>query len=136
MAGHSYARAKTVNTTVLGALLALTVITVAAAGINFGSPSTNTVVALVIASAKASLVALFFMHLKYDKPINAIIFLVGVIMLAIFLIFILLDVDTRHPHRPANLAPPRGGPAAAAETAVQALPAGTPQAAEPPAPAR
>ena len=30
-------------------------------------------IALVIASMKASLVALFFMHLRWDKPMNAII---------------------------------------------------------------
>jgi cytochrome c oxidase subunit 4 len=110
MAGHSYSHARKLNTTVLGALIALTVITVYAAGVNFGSPSTNTVVALLIASVKATLVALFFMHLKYEKPINAIIFIIGILTLALFLIFILLDVDTRIPLRPANLAPPRGGP--------------------------
>ncbi len=111
MAGHSYAHEKKRNITVLGALLVLTVITVAAAGVNFGSPSTNTVVALLIASVKASLVVLFFMHLMYEKPINGIIFVIGLLTLALFLIFILLDVDTRLQTRPANLAPPPGGPA-------------------------
>lgn len=46
---------------VLLALLVLTVITVQASYFDFGP--WNTVVALLIASAKGSLVALFFMHL-------------------------------------------------------------------------
>ena len=88
---------------VLGALLGLTAITVAAAYQDFGSM--NTVVALVIASIKASLVALFFMHLKNDK-FNAILFLGGVFFLAVFLIFTLFDVDYRVPIYPGNLKAP------------------------------
>lgn len=106
MAAHSYSHAKKVYSAVLAALLLLTVVTVAAAGVHFGSPSVNVVVALVIASMKASLVALFFMHLAYDNRINAIIFLTGVVMLAIFLIFTLLDVGARDTVRPARLKPP------------------------------
>jgi len=131
MAGHSYPEARRLNTTILGALLALTAITVAAAGINFGSPSTNTWVAMLIASVKATLVALFFMHLKYEKPVNGIIFVVGIFTLALFLIFILLDIDTRHDLRPANLAPPRGGPGTSTLTSPGSIEA--PAAAETPA---
>ena len=105
---HTYAEEKRTYTVVLGALLVLTVITVLAAGINFGAPSVNVVVALAIASIKGTLVALFFMHLKDDHPVNAIIFSTGLVMLAIFLIFCLIDFDTRTPVRPANLAPPAG----------------------------
>ena len=110
MAEHSYSHARKLNTTVLGALIVLTVITVTAAGVNFGSPSTNTIVALIVASIKASLVALFFMHLKYEKPINAVIFLTGIATLALFMGLTLVDEDTRNHPLPANLAPPRGGP--------------------------
>ncbi len=78
---------------VLGALLALTVITVLAAGMNFGS--WNVVIALGIASLKASLVALFFMHLRHDKPMNAVIFSAGLAMLAIFLMFTYIDEGAR-----------------------------------------
>jgi cytochrome c oxidase subunit 4 len=115
MAGHSYAEEKKLNITVLGALLVLTVITVAAAGVHFGSSSINTVVALLIASAKASLVALFFMHLKYEKPVNAVIFVIGLLTLSLFLIFTLIDIESRHNLRPANLVPPPGGPTALLE---------------------
>jgi cytochrome c oxidase subunit IV len=58
--------------TVLGVLLVLTIITVvvsAKAGIfHFGNWAI--VVAMVIASIKAVLVALFFMHLKYESPVT------------------------------------------------------------------
>ena len=51
-------------------LLILTGITVGASYIDFGSG--NVAIALFIASIKAILVALFFMHLKDDKPVNGI----------------------------------------------------------------
>ena len=65
---------------VLGALLVLTVITVAASMIDSGSAMTNVIIAMLIASIKASLVALFFMHLRWDKPMSAIIFCVGAVL--------------------------------------------------------
>ncbi len=88
---------------VLGALFALTVITVLAAGVDFGSG--NAVIALVIASVKASLVALFFMHLRHERPMNAIIFVCGLLFLGVFLTLCVIDSDTRDVIRPAN--PPR-----------------------------
>ncbi|MGB9606836.1 MAG: cytochrome C oxidase subunit IV family protein [Bryobacteraceae bacterium] len=85
---------------VLVALLALTVITVAAAGVHFGSGFINVVIALAIASVKASLVALYFMHLRHDPPFNAVIFVVGLALLAIFLMFCFLDTLSREPVAP------------------------------------
>jgi cytochrome c oxidase subunit 4 len=92
-----------VYASVLAALLVLTVITVTAAGIDFGPY--NTVIALIIATLKASLVALFFMHLRYDK-FDAVVFLGGVLFLAIFMIFTLFDIDSRHTILPSNLKEP------------------------------
>ena len=69
---------------ILLVLLVLTAVTVTAAGINFGPY--NTVIALIIASLKASLVALFFMNLRHDK-LSAVIFVSGLLFLAVFLIF-------------------------------------------------
>lgn len=77
----------------LAALLALTCITVAASYFNFGSA--NVVVAMFIATVKGTLVALIFMHLKDDKPVNAVIFCGSLVFLSIFLGFCLLDVDSR-----------------------------------------
>jgi len=102
---------------VLLALLLLTAMTVSASGVDFGSPGVNVVIALLIASLKACLVALFFMHLRYDKPINAVIFSTGLVFLALFLIFCLIDFESREAVVPENLKIPgavvAGGEAAA-----------------------
>ena len=82
-------------------LLILTTITVGASYIDFGSG--NVAIALVIASIKATLVALFFMHLKSEKSVNSIIAGAGFLFLGIFLMFCLLDFDTRVDFQPNNL---------------------------------
>ena len=51
---------------VFGALLLLTVVTVAIAELDFGA-RTTVIVAVAIAAVKATLVALFFMHLKSER---------------------------------------------------------------------
>jgi caa(3)-type oxidase subunit IV len=51
------------------ALLFLTVVTVGVSYLDFGSTA-NVIIALGVASAKASLVMLFFMGLKYDNNLN------------------------------------------------------------------
>ena len=56
---------------VLLVLLVLTIITVGASYIDFGEG--NVAIALFIATIKATVVALFFMHLRHDRPVNAII---------------------------------------------------------------
>jgi cytochrome c oxidase subunit 4 len=85
----------------LFALLFLTVLTIAAASFNFGSA--NVVIALAIASVKATLVALFFMHLVWDKPVNAIIAGAGFLFLGIVLMFDVLDVTSRVNYLPNNM---------------------------------
>ncbi len=87
--------------TVLAALLTLTVITVTAASVDFGS--LNIVIALGIATIKASLVALFFMHLRGGRPMNGIIFVSGVLFLGVFLMFCLIDAESRDVPRPTHL---------------------------------
>jgi cytochrome c oxidase subunit 4 len=95
---------------VLATLLTLTVITVLAAGVRFGDGAANVVIALGIASIKASLVALYFMHLRHDKPLYAIILLTGVAFLALFLAICFIDVETRDNIRPSNLKPTVAAP--------------------------
>ena len=77
---------------VLAALLVLTYVTVAVTSFDFGR--WNLVVAMAIAVVKASLVVMFFMHLKYDKPFNGMILIVSLALVALFIV-IALD-DTRH----------------------------------------
>ena len=76
-----------------GALLVLTVITVMVAQYQLGE--WNLIVAMAIAATKATLVLLFFMHLKYDNKMYAFIFLIAVVFLAIFITFTMLDTKTR-----------------------------------------
>ncbi len=84
-----------VFTATLIALVLLTFITVAASYVNFGSDAVNVVIALTIATIKASLVALVFMHLRWDKPVNALIAVGGFLFLGIFLMFCVIDFDSR-----------------------------------------
>jgi len=95
---------------VLGALLVLTVITVGASYLDFGAA--NIVIAIAIATVKATLVALFFMHLKYDKPVNAMILVSCFLFLGLLLTFCLLDIDNRTDEAPTGKAAfkPQGSP--------------------------
>jgi cytochrome c oxidase subunit 4 len=102
-------------------LLFLTVVTVGASYIHFGSGTVNIVIALTIATIKASIVSLFFMHLLHDKPVNAVIALAGFLFLGIFLMFDFIDVGSRNNLQPTNLHPPATAAApAAAGTAAPA----------------
>jgi cytochrome c oxidase subunit 4 len=80
---------------VFGALMVLTAITVAVSYVDLGE--VNLIVALAVATLKATLVALYFMHLRYDKPFNAIIFVIGVAFLGLFLTITMLDTIEYHP---------------------------------------
>jgi cytochrome c oxidase subunit 4 len=82
-------------------LLFLTALTVGASYIDFGSG--NVVIALFIATIKATIVATIFMHLAHDKPVNAVIAVAGFIFLGIFLLFDFLDIDSRTNPQPTNL---------------------------------
>lgn len=75
------------------ALIVLTAITVTVSFFNFGPY--NLVVAMIVAATKASLVALFFMHLKYDNKIYLVIFLTSVVFLAVFIILTMFDTLRR-----------------------------------------
>ncbi len=74
---------------VFAALMVLTLATVAATWVDLGV--WNLWIALVIATVKASLVALFFMHLRYDNPFYALIFVTALVFLGLFLSLTLLD---------------------------------------------
>ena len=76
---------------VFAALVVLTLVTVAAAQISFGA--WEVWVSLGIASIKAALVALYFMHLRYDKPFNGIVFISSLLFVALFLALTLMDLQ-------------------------------------------
>ena len=72
-------------------LAILTVMTVGATRFDLGG--WNLWIAMGIATIKAALVALYFMHLRYDHPFNALIFVVGVVVLGLFISLTLLDTQ-------------------------------------------
>lgn len=90
--GHHVLPLKT-YLTVFVALLFLTALTVWVAQIDFGS--LNAFIAMAVASVKACLVALYFMHLKYDEKTNAICLLAGFFFLIVMFLFIAIDSASR-----------------------------------------
>lgn len=81
------------------ALLFLTLVTVAAAGLNVGI-ALGIVIALLIATTKGSLVAAYFMHLIGErKSIYAALALTAVFFLVLLLIPILGHHDTYGVHK-------------------------------------
>ncbi len=88
---------------VFGALMVLTVLTVAVTVVDFGYVG-NVIVAVAVAAVKAALVALFFMHLRWDNPFNGIAFGASLVFIALFIVIALLDADeTRVNVQPATL---------------------------------
>ena len=74
-------------------LMVLTVITVEAARHQFGS--FNIVIAMVIASIKASVVALWFMHLKFEDSITWVFALYPLFLLGLLIGLTSVDVFYR-----------------------------------------
>jgi cytochrome c oxidase subunit 4 len=78
---------------VFAALLMLTGATVGISYIDLGR--LNVWIALLIASSKASLVTLFFMHLKYESRVITLSFISTIIFLGIMISFTFWDVAFR-----------------------------------------
>jgi len=87
---------------VFGALVVLTIITWRVSYYDFGPA--NVFVALLIATAKASLVAAFFMHLRYDSLFNTLAFLAAFLFLGLFILLTYDDLGKR-----AQVDPEYGG---------------------------
>src|SRR5882762_6317984 len=75
---------------VLIVLTVLTVITATQPMFNFGAYP-NLVIAMIIATVKALLVCLFFMHLLYDRKFNMLIFMGSLLFVLLFVSFTMLD---------------------------------------------
>ena len=88
--GHSHMRAYVL---VFLGLLALTGVTVLASERDFGV--LNTVVALFIACVKASLVTLYFMHVRWSERLVGIFAAVGVLFLLLLIGGTMHDYLTR-----------------------------------------
>jgi cytochrome c oxidase subunit 4 len=88
---------------VLGALLILTVLTVLASWVDLGG--LNLWVAMIIATAKGSLVVLFFMHLYWDRPILGIVFISALLLVTLFIGLSLTDREQYSPDLIPGYAP-------------------------------
>ena len=89
------------------ALFALTVLTVAASRVDMGA--FNVVLALGIAGLKASLVALFFMHLKYQGRFKAVVFGTALFFAVLLVGFVVFDTTQYQPDIRAQVAGARAG---------------------------
>ena len=102
-AGVGHVMRRRVLFRVLAALLVLTYVTVAVTNFDFGR--FNLWMAMAIAVVKASLVVLFFMHLKYDKPFNGMILIVSLALVALFIVIALGDTQQYQPNLIPGYAP-------------------------------
>jgi cytochrome c oxidase subunit 4 len=76
-------------------LLILTWLTVAAVNVDLGE--FNIYLALAIAVAKAGLVALYFMHLRWDRPFNGIVFIGSLAFVMLLIAAVMADTKEYQP---------------------------------------
>ncbi len=112
------------------ALITLTAITVGVSYVDLGSA--NTVVALLVATLKATLVAAFFMHLTHDKLFNTIALVIAFVFLVLFVGMTYDDLGKRgqvdeangtYVHPTTGEVAPGGLPSSAPAPAPSAAPA-------------
>jgi cytochrome c oxidase subunit 4 len=106
--GLSHVATIKVLVTTGGTLLLLTLITVLATKIDFGA-NINLAVAMAIAVLKATLVILFFMHLRYDRLFHAVVFAAAILAASLFVGFTLMDSNQ---YQQTNIWNPDAPPAA------------------------
>jgi cytochrome c oxidase subunit IV len=73
-------------------LLALTAVTVAIAFIHFPTELVNVLLALTVAFIKGSLVALFFMHLKFEGKLIYIMVIIPLILCVLIIFALIPDI--------------------------------------------
>jgi cytochrome c oxidase subunit 4 len=92
-AGSGHVVPRKVYFAIFAALMVLTAVTTAVAFVDLGP--WNTVFALGIAFLKATLVALFFMHVKYSPRLTQVTLAGGIFWLAILIVLTLSDFVSR-----------------------------------------
>ena len=88
---------------VWAALMVLTVVTVAVVKVDLGS--LNLWIAMGIATLKGSIVVLYFMHMRYDRPFNAIVFVTALLFVMLFVSIALIDTKAYEPEMVPGYAP-------------------------------
>jgi cytochrome c oxidase subunit IV len=90
---------------VWGALMVLTVVTVMTGRMHL--PDWGLALALIIATVKGTLVALYFMHLADHHGANRLVFATSMLFVVLLLLFTLMDIGTRfRPALPSGSTPP------------------------------
>lgn len=79
------------------ALIVLTIVTVAVALHRFEVEIINVLLALAVASVKGSLVALYFMHLKYEGKLIYLIFIVPLCLCVLLVCALIPDIIMTNP---------------------------------------
>jgi cytochrome c oxidase subunit IV len=77
---------------IFAALVVLTVVTVLVAFHRFHSEAINLLLAMLVAATKATLVALFFMHLKFEGKLIYLIFIVPLCLCVLLTVALIPDV--------------------------------------------
>ncbi len=91
--GASHVVSLKVYFAIFAALMVLTAATVWVAFIDLGA--LNTLVALAVAVTKATLVILFFMHVKYSTKLTWLVVASGFVFLAIMIALTMADIVSR-----------------------------------------
>lgn len=98
---------------IFATLVVLTLVTVGVSYVHLGPM--NLAVAVLIASIKATLVVMFFMHLRWDNKFNALIFICSLGFIGIFFALTFSDTEWRTQQysdaQGAKLLPADGKPA-------------------------
>jgi cytochrome c oxidase subunit 4 len=71
------------------ALLTLTALTVAVAGFDLGKYTT--LVAMIVALIKTTLVGLYFMHLRYEPKIFHVMIFITIMIMVVVVVFLFVD---------------------------------------------
>ena len=77
---------------IFAALVVLTIVTVLVAFVRFSSEFINLAVSMLIAATKATLVASFFMHLKFEGKLVRMIFFVPLMLCVLMIVALIPDV--------------------------------------------
>ena len=86
---------------VYGVLVVLTIVTVAITKVDLDKlhlGSLNIWAAMIIAVIKAAFVVLYFMHLRWDSPFNAVVLISALFFVAVFLGFAMMDTGEYKPN--------------------------------------
>lgn len=82
---------------VLVVLLVLTWLTVAVSNPDYKLGNLSIYIALAIATIKGTLVGMYFMHLRYDRPFHAIVLCTALVFVALFIGLTIVD---KHEYEP------------------------------------